>query len=125
MVTAGVTRRAKDYSNYQDLNMDPADAAAIMAEASDRARRRLQPDHRVSFTVWGLLWFLGYGIWWLAVRGQHPLPGVPGRGGGRARGAADMSDDELNPVIHTPARLRIMVTLATLRDGHDLSFTGA
>ncbi len=35
-----------------------------------------------------------------------------------------MSDDDLNPVIHTPARLRIMVTLATLRDGDDLSFTG-
>jgi DNA-binding MarR family transcriptional regulator len=35
-----------------------------------------------------------------------------------------MTDDELNPVIHTPARLRIMVTLATLRDGDDLSFTG-
>jgi DNA-binding MarR family transcriptional regulator len=35
-----------------------------------------------------------------------------------------MSDDELNPVIHTPARLRIMVTLATLREGDDLSFTG-
>jgi DNA-binding MarR family transcriptional regulator len=35
-----------------------------------------------------------------------------------------MSQDELNPVIHTPARLRIMVTLATLRDGDDLSFTG-
>jgi DNA-binding MarR family transcriptional regulator len=35
-----------------------------------------------------------------------------------------MSDDELNPVIHTPARLRIMVTLATLRDGDNLSFTG-
>jgi DNA-binding MarR family transcriptional regulator len=35
-----------------------------------------------------------------------------------------MSDDELNPVIHTPARLRIMVTLATLQDGDDLSFTG-
>ena len=26
-----------------------------------------------------------------------------------------MSDDELDPVIHTPARLRIMVTLAALR----------
>jgi DNA-binding MarR family transcriptional regulator len=35
-----------------------------------------------------------------------------------------MSEDELNPVIHTPARLRIMVTLATLHDGDDLSFTG-
>jgi DNA-binding MarR family transcriptional regulator len=35
-----------------------------------------------------------------------------------------MSPDELDPVIHTPARLRIMVTLAALRDGDDLSFTG-
>ena len=34
-----------------------------------------------------------------------------------------MSDDELDPVIHVPARLRIMVTLAALRDGDDLSFT--
>jgi DNA-binding MarR family transcriptional regulator len=29
----------------------------------------------------------------------------------------------LDPVIHAPARLRVMVTLATLRDGDNLSFT--
>jgi DNA-binding MarR family transcriptional regulator len=34
-----------------------------------------------------------------------------------------MSSDELDPVIHAPARLRIMVTLATLAEGEDLSFT--
>ncbi len=34
-----------------------------------------------------------------------------------------MSGDELDPVIHAPARLRIMVTLATLSDDEDLSFT--
>jgi DNA-binding MarR family transcriptional regulator len=34
-----------------------------------------------------------------------------------------MSDDELDPVIHAPARLRIMVTLSTLAPGEDLSFT--
>ena len=34
-----------------------------------------------------------------------------------------MSDDELNPVIHAPARLRIVVTLAALGDGDNLSFT--
>lgn len=38
--------------------------------------------------------------------------------GGRA-----MADGELDPVIHAPARLRIMVTLATLADGDDLSFS--
>ena len=32
------------------------------------------------------------------------------------------SESELDPVIHAPARLRVMVTLATLRDGDDLSF---
>ena len=34
-----------------------------------------------------------------------------------------MSDGELDPVIHAPARLRIVVTLAALRDGDNLSFT--
>ena len=34
-----------------------------------------------------------------------------------------MSEDELDPAIHVPARLRIMVTLASLHDGDDLSFT--
>jgi DNA-binding MarR family transcriptional regulator len=34
-----------------------------------------------------------------------------------------MSEDGLDPVIHAPARLRIAVTLAALRDGDDLSFT--
>jgi len=34
-----------------------------------------------------------------------------------------MSDDELDPVIHAPARLRIVVTLAALGDGDNLSFT--
>jgi DNA-binding MarR family transcriptional regulator len=34
-----------------------------------------------------------------------------------------MSDDDLDQTIHAPARLRIMVTLASLPDGDDLSFT--
>ena len=34
-----------------------------------------------------------------------------------------MSQGELDPVIHVPARLRIMVSLATLPEGDDLSFT--
>ena len=34
-----------------------------------------------------------------------------------------MSQDGLDPVIHTPARLRLMVTLAALPEGDDLSFT--
>jgi DNA-binding MarR family transcriptional regulator len=34
-----------------------------------------------------------------------------------------VSQGGLDPVIHVPARLRIVVTLASLRDGDDLSFT--
>jgi DNA-binding MarR family transcriptional regulator len=33
------------------------------------------------------------------------------------------ADSGLDPVIHGPARLRVMVTLATLGDGDSLSFT--
>ncbi len=33
------------------------------------------------------------------------------------------AETELDPVIHAPARLRVMVTLATLRAGDNLSFT--
>jgi len=34
-----------------------------------------------------------------------------------------MNEDGLDPVIHAPARLRIAVTLAALREGDNLSFT--
>jgi DNA-binding MarR family transcriptional regulator len=34
-----------------------------------------------------------------------------------------MNQDGLDPVIHAPARLRLMVTLAALPDGDNLSFT--
>ncbi|HXW45427.1 MAG TPA: transcriptional regulator [Streptosporangiaceae bacterium] len=34
-----------------------------------------------------------------------------------------MTEEELDSVIHAPARLRIVVTLATLGEGDDLSFT--
>jgi DNA-binding MarR family transcriptional regulator len=34
-----------------------------------------------------------------------------------------MTTDELDPVIHAPARLRIIATLAALPDGDTLTFT--
>jgi hypothetical protein len=59
----------------EDTSMDPAAAAAIISEAGDRARDRLQPGHRVTFAVWGLLFIIGYGLIWLTVRGQQPFHG--------------------------------------------------
>jgi DNA-binding MarR family transcriptional regulator len=34
-----------------------------------------------------------------------------------------MNNDELDPLIHVPARLRILATLAALHEGDTLSFT--
>jgi len=59
----------------QGTSMGAADAAAIMAESEKQARRRLRPDYRVTFAIWGVLWLVGYGITWLVVRGQHPVSG--------------------------------------------------
>jgi DNA-binding transcriptional ArsR family regulator len=35
----------------------------------------------------------------------------------------DVTGEDLDPLIHVPARLRIMATVASLRDGDSLSFT--
>jgi len=64
----------------QGMTMNAAEAAAIIAEADTRARHTLQPDHRVLFLVWGVIWFVGDGLTWLAVHGQHPYQG-PNPGG--------------------------------------------
>jgi hypothetical protein len=55
--------------------MGVAEAAAIMREAGETARRGLQVRHRATFTIWGLGLLLGYGAIWLAVRGQRPFHG--------------------------------------------------
>lgn len=52
-----------------------AEAAAIMREAGENARRRLRARHRATFTIWGLGLLLGYGTTWLVVRGQRPFQG--------------------------------------------------
>jgi len=59
----------------EGTDMDAAAAAAIINDAGDRARNRIQPRHRVIFTVWGVLWLFGYGVTWLVVRGQQPVHG--------------------------------------------------
>lgn len=55
--------------------MGAAEAAVIMADATQRARRQFRVSHRVTFTIWGLGLLLGYGTMWLAVRGQRPFHG--------------------------------------------------
>lgn len=56
--------------------MDVAEAAAIMQQAGDRARREFRVDHRGTFILWGLGLLIGYGAMWLTVRGQRPYHGM-------------------------------------------------
>lgn len=55
--------------------MEAAEAAVIMADADQRARRQFRVSHRVTYTIWGLALLLGYGTMWLTVRGQRPFHG--------------------------------------------------
>ncbi|HEV3295129.1 MAG TPA: hypothetical protein VG123_39625 [Streptosporangiaceae bacterium] len=55
--------------------MDAQQAAAIMQQARERARRELAVRRPVLFVTWGLVVLIGYGVMWLSVRGQHPFHG--------------------------------------------------
>jgi hypothetical protein len=55
--------------------MGVAEAAAVMREADEKARRGLRVRHRATFTIWGLGLLIGYGSMWLTVRGQRPFHG--------------------------------------------------
>ena len=55
--------------------MAAAEAAVIMQDADQRARREFRVSHRVAFTIWGLGLLLGYGTMWLGLRGQRPFHG--------------------------------------------------
>ena len=66
----------KDGADLDDgAELDAQGAAAIMAEAGERARRELRVSHPVTFISAGVAWLLGYGAIWLSVRGQHPYQG--------------------------------------------------
>jgi len=67
-----------DASGTDDATpMAAAEAAVIMQQAGERARRQFRVSHRVTFTIWGLGLLLGYGAMWLTVRGQRPFHGPP------------------------------------------------
>lgn len=55
--------------------MGAAEAALIMREADEKAQRDLRVSGRGTFVIWGLGLLVGYGLIWLAVRGQRPFHG--------------------------------------------------
>ncbi len=58
-----------------DEQLDVHEAAAILADARDRALRELRASYPLLFAVWGLFCLIGYGVLRLSVLGQHPYTG--------------------------------------------------
>ncbi len=56
-------------------SMDAQNAAVIMQQARERARRELAVRRPALFVTWGLAVLASYGTLWLSVRGQHPFHG--------------------------------------------------
>ncbi len=55
-----------------DGQLDLQGAAVILQEAREKARHELTIRHPAVYTVWGVVYLIGYGVIWLTVRGQHP-----------------------------------------------------
>jgi hypothetical protein len=73
--TTGGTGMNDEVDVADGTPMGAAEAAVIMREADETARRDLRVSHRVTFTIWGLGFLIGYGLIWVAVRGQQPFHG--------------------------------------------------
>lgn len=65
-------------------SFDPQQAAALLGQTSQQARRQLEPSPPWFLALRGIMALVAYGAVWLSVRGQHPythptalaLPGV-------------------------------------------------
>jgi hypothetical protein len=64
------TDKRVDLDDEQD--MDVHEAARILEQAGDTARRELNANHPAIFVTWAAVYLIGYGAIWLSVRGQHP-----------------------------------------------------
>jgi len=59
----------------EGTDMDVQQAAAIIEESGERARRALYVRRPVLFGIWGLAFLVCYGACWLSVLGQRPYTG--------------------------------------------------
>lgn len=63
-----------------DPRLDPAESLRLVAEQRARTHAALAPDERLLFGAWGVAWFVGFGLMWLAYpdREGGALVEVPG-----------------------------------------------
>jgi hypothetical protein len=62
----------------EDQDMSIEDAAAVVRDARETARRELVISAPVVYAAWGLVWLLGYGAMWLSAHDQRPFRGPSG-----------------------------------------------
>lgn len=65
----------EDADSGNGTGMDVHEAAAILQDTSERARRALLVRRPVVFAVWGIAWMVADGVIWVSVRDQHPYSG--------------------------------------------------
>jgi hypothetical protein len=63
---------AFDTADDNGGDFDPQQAAALLDQATQQARRQLEPSPPWLLAVRAVLALAGYGAIWLSVRGQHP-----------------------------------------------------
>jgi uncharacterized membrane protein (DUF485 family) len=61
-----------------DSPLDPSEAAALLEQATQRARRSFTPLSSLLFVYRAVLALVAFGGFWLSVRGQHPYSGPRG-----------------------------------------------
>ena len=109
--------------------LDPREAARLLQRTKRYAKRQFNLSPPWVTALMGAVILFAYGALWLSTRPGSPcssrsLATPPRLATGLAAGKeAPMGADALDPVIHAPARLRIIATLAALPDGDSLSFT--
>lgn len=59
-------------------DFDPRQAAAMLDQATERARRRFTPGTPALWVFRAVLALVAFGGFWLSVRGQHPYSGPTG-----------------------------------------------
>ena len=63
----------------QEDDLDPAESLRLIEQQRARTHDALAPDERLLFGAWGVAWFVGFGLLWLAVPGEDgPLLALPG-----------------------------------------------
>src|SRR6516162_10105028 len=72
------TRDTNETAAADEGELDPREAATLLAQTTRRARRRFNPNPPLLSLLRAIVVFAAYGAVWLSVRGQHPYKGPAG-----------------------------------------------